>query len=170
MSTHVDEGLLSKLVNKYGVENASKGPNRAKLWAKVTKDYNSITGNMHTKARLDKKWQNVKHARKVKRNSLMMEQQPQSSKSEDGQESVLTPSFQEMGENMWNVMDYALRDLFLNLVKRHNIEYTTNPRQKNGKNKVDPIKKIFVHSKFSPVFQNYGNSLQKISMRPLTML
>ena len=64
MSTHVDEGLLSKLVNKYGVENASKGPNRAKLWAKVTKDYNSITGNMHTKARLDKKWQNVKHGRK----------------------------------------------------------------------------------------------------------
>jgi len=163
MSTHVDEGLLSKLVNKYGVENASKGPNRAKLWAKVTKDYNSITGNMHTKARLDKKWQNVKHARKAKRNSLMMELQPHSSKSEDGQESILTPSFQEMGENMWNVMDYALRDLFLNLVKRHNIEYTTNPRQKNelwkllAKDFHEAIDNVITikHEKFTKKWQNW---------------
>lgn len=163
MSAHVDEGLLSKLVNKYGVENASKGPNRAKLWAKVTKDYNSITGNMHTKARLDKKWQNVKHARKAKRNSLMMEQQPHSSKSEDGQESILTPSFQEMGENMWNVMDYALRDLFLNLVKRHNIEYTTNPRQKNelwkllAKDFHEAIDNVITikHEKFTKKWQNW---------------
>ena len=40
-------------------------------------------------------------------------------------------SYQELGENVWNVMDYALRDLFLHLVKKYNIENTSNPRQKN---------------------------------------
>lgn len=63
----VDESLLSKLVGKFGVDKEDKGPTKMRLWAKVTKEYNSITGNSHTKARLNKKWQNIKHQRKLKR-------------------------------------------------------------------------------------------------------
>ena len=40
-------------------------------------------------------------------------------------------SFSDMSENMWNVMDYALRDLFLFLIKKHDIDEITNPRIKN---------------------------------------
>lgn len=159
---HVDEGLLCKLVDKYGIEPVAKGPQRAKLWAKVTKEYNSITGNMHTKARLDKKWQNLKHTRKVKRNNLLTITEGIKSMDSSSSTSV-TSSFQEMGENMWNVMDHALRDLFLYLVKKYNIEHVTNPRQKNelwktlSKEFHDNIENVVTikHEKFTKKWQNW---------------
>ena len=174
---HVDEGLLSKLVDKFGVDNASKGPNRNKLWAKVTKDYNAITGNMHTKARLDKKWQNIKHTRKMKQNDLM--------KSDDATttggggivpESLnisTSGSYQELGENVWNVMDYALRDLFLHLVKKYNIENTSNPRQKNeywknfSKEFHDILENVVIikHEKFTKKWQNW-KQYNKVKQKP----
>ena len=52
------------------MDKEEKGPNKTRLWAKVTKEYNNITGNAHTKARLSKKWQNIKHNRKMKRQKL----------------------------------------------------------------------------------------------------
>ena len=169
---HVDEGLLSKLVDKFGVDNAEKGPNRNKLWAKVTKDYNAITGNMHTKARLDKKWQNIKHTRKMKQNELMT----------SGDAKIIVPeplnistsaSYQELGENIWNVMDYALRDLFLHLVKKYNIENTSNPRQKNeywknfSKEFHDILENVVTikHEKFTKKWQNW-KQYNKVKQKP----
>ena len=172
---HVDEVLLSKLVDKFGVDNAEKGPNRNKLWAKVTKDYNAITGNLHTKARLDKKWQNIKHTRKMKKNDLMTS--GDATTTAGGVPEPLnistSASYQELGENIWNVMDYALRDLFLHLVKKYNIENTSNPRQKNeywknfSKEFHDILENVVTikHEKFTKKWQNW-KQYNKVKQKP----
>ena len=75
-------------MNKFGVDKEEKGPNKNRLWAKVTKEYNNITGNGHTKARLNKKWQNIKHQRKLKRQKLFdheADDDPDALVDEDGE-------------------------------------------------------------------------------------
>ena len=140
----VDESLLSKLVDKFGVDKEEKGPSKTRLWAKVTKEYNSITGNNHTKARLNKKWQNIKHQRKLKRQKLYEAMEAQSDSNqvssnpdmknlEDAMDPLIVPqklsfSYSDVGENMWNIMDYAFRDLFLFLIKKYDVDEVTNPR------------------------------------------
>ena len=69
-AVHLNFFFLFQLIDKFGVDKEEKGPNKTRLWAKVTKEYNNITGNAHTKARLSKKWQNIKHNRKMKRQKL----------------------------------------------------------------------------------------------------
>ena len=81
-----------QLVNKFGVDKEEKGPNKNRLWAKVTKEYNNITGNGHTKARLNKKWQNIKHQRKLKRQKLFdheADDDPDALVDEDGKFNLL---------------------------------------------------------------------------------
>jgi|APCry1669190288_1035285.scaffolds.fasta_scaffold871465_1 hypothetical protein len=39
---YVDEKLLSKLVDKYGVERHTANLARSALWGKVTKEYNKV--------------------------------------------------------------------------------------------------------------------------------
>ena len=140
--SYVDEALLSKIIDKLGVDNQTNNATKTRLWAKVTKEYNSITGNTHTKARLSKKWQNIKAIRKQKRMKLMTDEDGQVAlhESEDTSKIIEASEFgqapkvylyQDIGENMWNVMDYALRDLFLHLVRKYNVDETTNPRIKN---------------------------------------
>jgi len=140
--SYVDEALLSKIIDKLGVDNQTNNATKTRLWAKVTKEYNSITGNTHTKARLSKKWQNIKAIRKQKRMKLMTDDDGQVAlhESEDTSKIIEASEFgqapkvylyQDIGENMWNVMDYALRDLFLHLVRKYNVDETTNPRIKN---------------------------------------
>ena len=142
--SYVDESLLAKIIDKFGVDSQINNATKTRLWAKVTKEYNSITGNSHTKARLSKKWQNIKAIRKQKRQKLM------ATEENDGQNALHESEFtsklieaseigqapkvylyQDIGENMWNVMDYALRDLYLHLVRKYNVDETTNPRIKN---------------------------------------
>ena len=70
-------------MDKLGVDKEEKGPNKNRLWAKVAKEYNGITGNAHTKARLNKKWQNIKHQRKLKRQKLF-EYDPDGEHTQEG--------------------------------------------------------------------------------------
>ena len=77
-----------------------------------------------------------------------------------------------MSENMWNAMDYALRDLFLFLIKKEDIDEVTNPRIKNDKWKIiskefhDTIDNLVTikHEKFTKKWQNwkqYNKNKQK---------
>ena len=81
-------------------------------------------------------------------------------------------AFNDMSENMWNAMDYALRDLFLYLIKKYDIDDVTNPRIKNelwktiSKEFHDNIDNIVTikHEKFTKKWQNwkqYNKSKQK---------
>ena len=88
-------------MNKFGVDKEEKGPNKNRLWAKVTKEYNNITGNGHTKARLNKKWQNIKHQRKLKRQKLFdheADDDPDALVDEDGKFDLL--KFDNLQYNM----------------------------------------------------------------------
>ena len=142
--SYVDESLLARIIDKLGVDSQVNNATKTRLWAKVTKEYNSITGNSHTKARLSKKWQNIKAIRKQKRQKLLAstaDLDPTGLIESDETTKVIETSdigsapkvylYQDIGENMWNVMDYALRDLFLHLVRKYNVDETTNPRIKN---------------------------------------
>ena len=55
----VDENLLGKLVIKHGLDREQNPKDRNRLWFKLTKEYNDITGGSHPKSKLSKKWQNV---------------------------------------------------------------------------------------------------------------
>ena len=88
LETNISRIIFFQLVNKFGVDKEEKGPNKNRLWAKVTKEYNNITGNGHTKARLNKKWQNIKHQRKLKRQKLFdheADDDPDALVDEDGE-------------------------------------------------------------------------------------
>ena len=177
----VDESLLSRLVDKFGVDTEEKGPNKTRLWAKITKEYNSITGNSHGKARLSKKWQNIKHQRKLKRMKLYEQTTKVEGTVKDDQGNemfVIAPathaavSYSNDFENLWNVMDYAFRDLFLYLIKKYDVDEVTNPRIKNelwkniNREFHELIGNIITikHEKFTKKWQNwkqYNKSKQK---------
>ena len=131
--SYVDESLLSKIVDKLGVDKQTNNATKTKLWAKATKEYNSITGNNHSKARLSKKWQNIKAIRKQKRAKLFAEEGKEPIEISVTETDVQAKPYlyQDVGENMWNVMDHALRDLFLHLVRKYGVDEVTNPRIKN---------------------------------------
>ena len=50
----VDENLLGKLVIKYGLDREQNPKDRNRLWFKLTKEYNDITGGSHPKSKLSK--------------------------------------------------------------------------------------------------------------------
>lgn len=173
--SYVDESLLAKIIDKFGVDSQINNATKTRLWAKVTKEYNSITGNSHTKARLSKKWQNIKAIRKQKRQKLM------ATEENDGQNALHESEFtsklieaseigqapkvylyQDIGENMWNVMDYALRDLYLHLVRKYNVDETTNPRIKNELWRT-------ICKEFHEYVGDIGNTLRKY-LEPLMIL
>ena len=88
-------------------------------------------------------------------------------------------SYSDVGENMWNVMDYAFRDLFLYLVKKYDVDEVTNPRIKNElwKNISKEFHEIsenmvtIKHEKFTKKWQNmkqYNKS--KLSQNKLDWL
>lgn len=168
----IDESLLSRLVDKFGVDVEEVSANKSRLWQKVTKEYNGITGNCHSKARLNKKWQNIKHQRKAKRKKLM-DSTPDPVMDESGQDDSKKFSYVEIGDNVWNVMDHALRDLFLYLVAKYNVDEVTNPRIKNELWKsiarefhevIDNVVTI-KHEKFTKKWQNW-KQYSKIKGKP----
>ena len=82
-------------------------------------------------------------------------------------------AFNDMSENMWNAMDYALRDLFLYLIKKYDIDDVTNPRIKNelwktiSKEFHDNIDNIVTikHEKFTKKWQNW-KQYNKVKQKP----
>lgn len=179
----IDDALLSKLVDKYGLEPENGTAAKSKLWAKVAREYNSISGNVHTKARLSKKWQNVKHIRKMKKQKLWQETGGTGhdhDSFEIGEESTSGGTdrnskinFLDVGENMWNLMDHALRDLFLFLIHKYNIDDVPNPRVKNelwknvAKDFHDVVENIVYvkHEKFTKKWQNW-KQYNKVKGKP----
>ena len=62
----IDENLLMKLVDKYGLDKEQVTKVRSRLWFKLTKEYNMITDNHVSKAKMVKKWQNVEYRKRKK--------------------------------------------------------------------------------------------------------
>jgi len=153
----VDENLLGKLVIKYGLDREQNPKDRNRLWFKLTKEYNDITGGSHPKSKLSKKWQNVAFRDKSKAQLRAIEltlDSPLLSSESSGKiknepfSSILknytvvsqSPNkgtqpgvpkgrlSQASGpENIWSVCDFALRDLFLHLVLKHDVESIRHP-------------------------------------------
>lgn len=165
---YVDDGLLTKLVDKYGVEKVHGTANKSKLWGKVTKEYNSITGNIHTKGKLCKKWQNVKQQAKMKRKKHIENEAAAS----DSSDHLSTLSL-DVSDNIWVAQDHALRDLFLYLIQKYNLEDVTNPRIKNElwKNVAKEFHQlsggvVYVkHEKFTKKWQNW-KQYNKVKGKP----
>ena len=126
---HIDENLLGRLVSKYGLDREANQKVRTRLWFKLTKEYNALTGSSHPKAKVAKKWQNVAFRQKNKG----LADPPDAS-------SVAIPKLAPRQmlavaklpttsiESIWTVMDFALRDLLLYLVDKHNIEVHFPPK------------------------------------------
>ncbi len=175
----VDDRLLGKLVDKYGLEKEAMTSAKSKLWGKVTREYNQITGNAHTKAKLNKKWQNIKHQRKLKRKKLWDQTLKAEAAAgvegdaEDTLEDFEKSAFLDVGENMWNANEHTLRDLFLYLVQKHHLDEVTNPRLKNElwKNVVKDFHSevenvVYIkHEKFTKKWQNW-KQYNKIKGKP----
>lgn len=130
---YVDEKLLARLVDKYGLERQKNNMGRSALWGKVTKEYNQITGNTHSKARLSKKWQNIVYQKKTKslKDETETEKQIEEPTPPDLSEEPEIRTAGEGVENIWSACQYALRDLFLFLIQRHNLDEESNPKIRN---------------------------------------
>ena len=119
---HIDENLLGRLVSKYGLDREANQKARTRLRFKLTKEYNALTGSSHPKAKVAKKWQNV--AFRIKSKGLT--DPPDASGVTIKPVSRQMPSVAKLPttsiESIWTVMDFALRDLLLYLVDKHNIE------------------------------------------------
>ena len=146
----VDEKLLAKLVNKFGVDKEPQQTARSRLWGRVVKEYNTITDNNVSRQKIVKKWQNVSYQKKLRAEKLLESLNNATNLSETSKEdadasiqgndaskpSSNSPFESILGsqphrENLWTVCDHVLRDLFLYLVKKYNFEDITHPRQKS---------------------------------------
>ena len=151
MPGHIDENLLAKLVDKYGLDKEQNASARARLWFRLTKDYNQITNSSFTKSKIAKKWQNVEYRRRTKE------------KAADNGNDETSGGKVTHRDNLWSVMDHLLRDLFLFLIVKHEIEDIRHPREKSRAwqelaEEFHALLGNFVvvkHEKFSKKWQNW---------------
>ena len=116
--SRIDENLLMKLVDRFGLDKEQVSKTRSRLWFKLTKEYNQITDNNISKAKMVKKWQNVEYRKRCKE-----------SKGNGGSTDLPTEKVSKDG--MWNIFDSCLRDLFLYLIDKHGLEFINHPRVKS---------------------------------------
>jgi len=144
MRPNIDENLLQKMVVKYGLDREQNAKHRTRLWDKLTKDYNRTTDGSFAKAKFVKKWQNVQFRDKNK-TSKSASSKKDSTDNLSGNDRLSPATKDEIAsdektaevtlrpyrDNLWSVMDFALRDLFLYLIMKHGLEDITHPRVKS---------------------------------------